>query len=57
MGADELDIVEIIMKLEDEFQTEIPDEMFMDKNAKSPTQILNTKMLTELIEDIMNKRK
>ena len=34
LGADELDVVELVMTIEEEFQIAIPDEAVMDANAR-----------------------
>lgn len=59
LGADELDVIEIIMRLEDEFQIEIPDEYFIDKNAKNSVgipQSLNTQKLIDIVNELLKAK-
>jgi acyl carrier protein len=45
IGADELDVVEIIMEVEDAFGIEIPDEAFIDPQTKALTEITVQKLV------------
>lgn len=52
LGADELDIVEIVMALEEEFDVAIPDEQITVKSASNTFATdpsLSIKSLTEIV--------
>lgn len=49
LGADSLDTVELVMALEEEFDTEIPDEE-AEKKLLLFSQLLTTSMLTKTLK-------
>ena len=60
LGADELDVVEIIISLEEEFQIEIPDDLFMDKNIQNSVGIpesLNTQKLIDIVNIVLKQNR
>jgi acyl carrier protein len=56
-GMDELDLVEFVMSLEEEFGISIPDDALKWKKSKDWMDAITVRRLTEIVDERLNAKK